>query len=121
MREKQFSRVQYKMLSEMAAAEVVKLDIPKEIDSLNKQLHKADDARNQLIMDKAIEKAHTKWRRKGNATSAPCRQHWERLRERGGVAPRMRRCCSGSGFGAAANRKEKVARPSCVLGSTRRL
>ena len=47
------------MLSEMAAAEVVKLDLPKEIDSLNKQLHKADDARNQLIMDKAIEKAHT--------------------------------------------------------------
>ena len=65
MREKKFSRVQYKMLSEMAAAEVVKLDIPKEIDSLNKQLHKADDARNQLIMDKAIEQAHFKMEKKG--------------------------------------------------------
>jgi hypothetical protein len=63
LRSKDFSVFQYKMLSEMAAAEVIKVTLPKEIIALDKQIKIAEEARNQLIMDNAITsgKSTPKW------------------------------------------------------------
>jgi len=48
---------QYQMLSEMTAAEVVKARLPKEIQALDKQLKKAEEARNTLVTARAITNA----------------------------------------------------------------
>ena len=57
LREKKYSEVQYQMLSEIAAAEVMKKRLPKEIQALDKQLNKAKEARNTLVTSRAITNA----------------------------------------------------------------
>ena len=57
LREKEYSEFQYRMLSEMAAAEVMKKRLPKEIQALDKQLKKAEEARNTLVTARAITNA----------------------------------------------------------------
>ena len=57
LREKKLSVFQYRMLSEMTAAEVVKARLPKEIQALDKQLKKAEEARNTLVTARAITNA----------------------------------------------------------------
>ena len=57
LREKKFSVFQYQMLSEMCAAEVTKKRLPDEIDSLEKKIEKAEEARNTLVTKRAITNA----------------------------------------------------------------
>ena len=57
LREKKYSEFQYQMLSEIAAAEVTKKRLPKEIQALDKQLDKAKEARNTLVTSRAITNA----------------------------------------------------------------
>ena len=57
LREKEYSEFQYQMLSEIAAAEVMKKRLPKEIQALDKQLNKAKEARNTLVTSRAITNA----------------------------------------------------------------
>ena len=57
LRAKKFSVFQYQMLSEMCAAEVTKKRLPDEIDSLEKKIEKAEEARNTLVTKRAITNA----------------------------------------------------------------
>ena len=45
------------MLSELCAAEVTKKRLPDEIDSLEKKIEKAEEARNTLVTKRAITNA----------------------------------------------------------------
>jgi hypothetical protein len=57
LRAKKFSVFQYQMLSELCAAEVTKKRLPDEIDSLEKKIEKAEEARNTLVTKRAITNA----------------------------------------------------------------
>ena len=57
LRAKKFSVFQYQMLSELCAAEVIKKRLPDEIDSLEKKIEKAEEARNTLVTKRAITNA----------------------------------------------------------------
>ena len=57
LREKEYDEFQYQMLSEMCAAEVMKKRLPDEIDSLEKKIEKAEEARNTLVTKRAITNA----------------------------------------------------------------
>ena len=57
LREKEYDEFQYQMLSELCAAEVTKKRLPDEIDSLEKKIEKAEEARNTLVTKRAITNA----------------------------------------------------------------
>ena len=57
LREKEYDEFQYQMLSELCAAEVMKKRLPDEIDSLEKKIEKAEEARNTLVTKRAITNA----------------------------------------------------------------
>ena len=57
LRAKEYDEFQYQMLSELCAAEVTKKRLPDEIDSLEKKIEKAEEARNTLVTKRAITNA----------------------------------------------------------------
>ena len=57
LRKKEYDEFQYQMLSELCAAEVMKKRLPDEIDSLEKKIEKAEEARNTLVTKRAITNA----------------------------------------------------------------
>ena len=57
LREKEFSVYQYQMLSEIAAAEVVKAGLPKEVQDLDKQLKKYEEERDSRAASRAFDNA----------------------------------------------------------------
>ena len=57
LREKKFDEFQFQMLSELCAAEVEKQRLPDEIDSLEKQLKKAEEARLTKAHERALDNA----------------------------------------------------------------
>ena len=57
LREKEYDEFQYQMLSELCAAQVMKKRLPDEIDSLEKKIEKAEEARNTLVTKRAITNA----------------------------------------------------------------
>ena len=57
LRAKKFSVYQYQMLSEIAAAEVVKAGLPKEVQDLDKQLKKYEEERDSRAASRAFDNA----------------------------------------------------------------
>ena len=57
LREKEFSVYQYQMLSEIAAAEVVKAGLPKEVQDLDKQLKNYEQERDSRTASRAFDNA----------------------------------------------------------------
>ena len=57
LREKEFSVYQYQMLSEIAAAEVVKAGLPKEVQDLDKQLKNYEQERDSRAASRAFDNA----------------------------------------------------------------
>ena len=70
LREKNFNSKQYKLLSEMAAAEVIKATLPNEIKAMQKALIAAETARELREEQKAIGAVRAKLKRKQDREAA---------------------------------------------------